>query len=126
MTKEEKIKESWGELFDTSISEEGFKNVENEEVFCVNTKYPRHEFEYRRETFDNINVRPKSLQGVEHNNGWFTLNNVAEEIPIELDSIELCNINTGEYYISTDTHEFIEIGRFSHWKPLEKSKYPLF
>lgn len=42
MTKEEKIKESWGEIFDTSISEEGFKNVENEEVFCVNTKYPRH------------------------------------------------------------------------------------
>ena len=70
--------------------------------------------------------RPKSLQGIENNNGWFILNNVAKEIPIEIDNIELYNINTGEYYISTDTHEFIEIGRFTHWKPLEKSKYPLF
>lgn len=70
--------------------------------------------------------RPKSLQGIENNNGWFTLNNIAKEIPIEIDNIELFNINSSEYYISTDTHEFIEIGRFTHWKPLEKSKYPLF
>ena len=125
MTKEEKIKEVWGELFDTSINEEGFKNVENTEVFCVNTKYPRCEFEYRRETFDNINIRPKSLQGIEDNNGWISLLNNKEEF-YDYGEVELFNINTREYYICTDRHELVELDRFTHFKPFERSKYPLF
>ena len=139
MTKEEKIKEAWGNIND-KINENGWfyfgyacngwDDVEDWlEDNNLNSDESYYDMTYNQ--CDNgdliyVQIRPKSLQGIENNNGWFILNNVAKEIPIEIDNIELYNINTGEYYISTDTHEFIEIGRFTHWKPLEKSKYPLF
>ena len=40
--------------------------------------------------------------------------------------VELFNINTREYYICTDRHEPIELDSFTHFKPFERSKYPLF
>ena len=128
MTKEEKIKEAWDNADKL--------NTENWANFWTYEEAKEHGmdengwirvcgYEYGKGTVC-YDMRPPQLQGIENNNGWFTLNNIAKEIPIEIDNIELYNINTGEYYISTDTHEFIEIGRFTHWKPLEKSKYPLF
>ena len=139
MTREEKIKEAWGNIND-KINENGwfyfgyaFNGWDDVEDWLEDNNLNSDESYYDM-TYDQcdngdliyVQIRPKSLQGIENNNGWFILNNVAKEILIEIDNIELYNINTGEYYISTDTHEFIEIGRFTHWKPLEKSKYPLF
>ncbi len=128
MTKEEKIKEAWGyawDFIDGHVKENalyyGWVHKLN-----INIHFNELNIELQQHYTDEWLYRPKSLQGIGDNNGWFTLNNVAKEIPIEIDNIELYNINTCEYYISTDTHEFIEIERFTHWKPLEKSKYPLF
>ena len=128
MTKEEKIKEAWDNA--DKLNTENWANFwtyeEAKEYGMDENGWIRVcGYEYGKGTVCD-DMRPPQLKGIENNNGWFTFNNVAKEIPIELDNIELYNINTGEYYISTDTHEFIEIGRFTHWKPLEKSKYPLF
>ena len=139
MTKEEKIKEACGKLND-KINENGWlyfgyacngwEDVE-EWLESNNLNSDENYYDMTYDQCDNgdlicVQIRPKQLQGIEDNNGWITLNNVSREIPIELDNIELFNINTDEYYVSTDTHEFIKIGMFTHWKPLEISKYPLF
>ncbi|MDP9954718.1 hypothetical protein J2X97_000355 [Epilithonimonas hungarica] len=76
MTKEEKIKEAWESigysLNDISrfksetFNETGFVN------FSVEFKYLKKEI-YHPENFDFISIRfarPKSLKGIENNNGW--------------------------------------------------------
>ena len=118
MTKEEKIKEAWGyawDFIDGHVKENalyyGWVHKLN-----INIHFNELNIELQQHYTDKWLYRPKSLQGIEDNNGWFTLNNIAKVIPIEIDNIELFNIKTSEYYISTDTHEFVEIGRFTHWK----------
>lgn len=58
-------------------------------------------------------------------NGWIAFK---EKINIEHNSLplELYNVNTKEHYISFDETEFIEIGRFTHYKIIQLSKPPLY
>lgn len=122
MTKEEKIKEAWGELMPD------YTNIDLNNGWSLD--------EFNEEYFNDIDfhtqqiyipckIRPKSLQGIENNNGWISLSGEPNEIDT-IPNLELYNINTKEYYVCTDPFEFIEIGRFTHYKPIVKSNPPLY
>ena len=140
MTKEEKIKEVYGNRLEIVkdficmhsgvVSDRQYNqidcptptecNFENDECYSFWTIEDNGE-----RVVDVFNWIPKSLQGIEDNNGWISLLNNEEEF-YDYGEVELFNINTREYYICTDRHEPIELDSFTHFKPFERSKYPLF
>lgn len=76
MTKEGIIKEAYGELFNTHshlIDSEGWLNNSNENDYLT-----MGETDFLGETDfkNNTWFRPKSLSGIEYNNGWTTLNSI--------------------------------------------------
>ena len=67
--------------------------------------------------------RPKSLQGIENNNGWIKLEGKANEIESDLD-IWIVN-KYGEIELSINT-DFIDIGYATHYQPIIKPDLPLY
>lgn len=128
MTKEEKIKEAWGvyyNMFHKYIKKDGTLSEMHLTNNQCNIFYNDENIEVVEKGSDYWYYRPKSLQGIEDNNGWISLLNNEEEF-YDYGEVELFNINTREYYICTDRHEPIELDSFTHFKPFERSKYPLF
>lgn len=120
MTKEEKIREAWGELY-----EKYKKYIDLDGGLFWTHLYGSDKNTISLDLLGNITYRPKSLQGIEDNNGWISLSGEPNEIEY-VENLELYNIKTKEHYFCTDEHEFIEIGRFTHYKPIVKSKPPLY
>jgi len=122
MTKEEKIKEAWGTLMPD------YTNIDLDNGWSLNDFYEEdindNDF-HTMQIYTPCKIRPKSLQGIEDNNGWISLSGEPNEIEY-VENLELYNIKTKEHYFCTDEHEFIEIGRFTHYKPIVKSKPPLY
>ena len=86
---------------------------------------------------DNIEVfkstwRPKSLQGIENNNGWIKIES-EDDLPKEgMHEVILLDEECMEGYRNYDVIVFYEVNsRFrkkeiSHYKPIEKSKMPIY
>lgn len=125
MTKEEKIKEAYGISYTHNkdvIDENGWNQ---KRIFCQ-SDLDHDNFDYDGVGHGVYISRPKSLQGIENNNGWIKLTGIKNEIPFGSGCVELYSMETEEYYISTDDNEFIEIGRFTHYKIFNKSELPIF
>lgn len=139
MTKEELIKEAWSNQCLDQVDKKGWLEVgycvngfDDIEYWLANNFFKRDlsKWEISCSELDNgelvnVKIRPKSLQGIEDNNGWISLSGEPNEIEW-VENLELYNIKTKEHYFCTDEHEFIEIGRFTHYKPIVKSKPPLY
>ncbi|MDH5825794.1 hypothetical protein [Sphingobacterium faecium] len=74
---------------------------------------------------ENGYILPKSLKGIENNNGWIPIIGLEKEIPLGTGAIHLFNFDTKEEYISISDKEFIEIGRFTHYQPIVKPLPPI-
>lgn len=74
---------------------------------------------------DVFNWLPESLKGLEDNNGWLPLKGKPHEID-HIGRCELYNIETKHHYITTDENEYIELGKFTHYKPFVSSEPPLY
>ena len=85
MTKQEKIKEAWGECWnklpneaqEKAFKNNGFVDQDYEDLLTIDKR--------ERKLFE---IRPKSLQGIENNNGWIKIES-EEDLPKE----------KGEYWI---------------------------
>lgn len=135
MTKEEKIKEFWG-VVDSEISDDGWlyygyacngwDDVENwlkENKFDTN----KNNYDMIYDECDNgdligIQIRPKSLNGIENNNGWLKLENESDRYPDE--DVWVCNYNGNKKAFMHDAMEVIP-DKYTHYQPLEKPKSPL-
>jgi len=98
MTKQEKIKKEWGSFYTDKVSPDGWlnihpKNYSNDELF------DRLKFNSERDS-----IRPKTLQGVEHNHGWTKI-----EKESDLPTI-------GEYYTIASFDNLIVEREFPHPK----------
>ncbi|WP_312208312.1 hypothetical protein [Empedobacter sp.] len=122
MTKEELIKEAWGGVFNPHICENGWFNmwylqhVPNMEKFLDKTEY------------DIINkcVRPKSLRGIEHNNGWIK---IEEGLPKEQGkylTYRKNGIMTEEHFYLVTPYAWEKFYGVTHWKPIDKQKPPIY
>ena len=106
MTKEEKIKECWGSLWGevkSHIDENGFvsEGVLMPDNFCRNNdvQYIAPNFEY---------WRPKSLSGIENNNGWIKIES-EDDLPKDY--------STEQFYLWLWTNNgFYEMQDYKKWK----------
>jgi hypothetical protein len=81
MTKEEKIKEAYGEYFNELsdiISDDGWVSFHEDKNRLRNVFHNNENIEVSPN--DNNNWRPKSLQGIENNNGWTKIE-TKEDLP---------------------------------------------
>ena len=86
------------------------------------------------ENYDDIDGfwRCKSLQGIENNNGWIKIQSEADLPKERMHEVILLDEECMEGYRNYDVIVFYEVNsRFrkkeiSHYKPIEKSKVPIF
>lgn len=132
MTKEEVIKEAWGDLWDLLKPDEkelvlknnGFFNGHNDDI------YDSEEVNKDDSRFDFIaskGLRPYELENIENNNSW---------IKIECEK-DLPKIEMQDCFIMDKTLRVI-VGRFTlsekniwlenatHYQPIEKPKPPIY
>ncbi|WP_312557888.1 hypothetical protein [Empedobacter brevis] len=136
MTKEEIIKEAWGELFekyeDRISLEDGYLHYKSSKVLKeVQSVFQNVQFM----PGGGVSIfRPKSLQGIEHNNGWIKIQS-EEDLPNE----------KGDYWVIWDGKIVIQYWHSSnfpyadtqkqnsdwmkivtHYQPIEKPKPPIY
>lgn len=121
MTKEEKIKEAYGKHWQNvknCICENGWVNRDVLIIDDIN--------DFDTKSFFTINdsVRPKSLKGIETNNGWIKIESEEQYDELENGEYEWYNINNGKY----DKGDLWTYGIFTHYKivPIIKSDAPLY
>lgn len=130
MTKQEKIKETYGEHWEAvknMADDNGFVNgYVHFDGVCGFKKY---------ETEDNgSGWRPKSLQGIENNNGWIKIESESD-LPTIGDDMEFYVILDGEMlraFFMEDSKRWYEITNLnlklfpSHYQPIVKPQPPLY
>lgn len=131
MTKEEAIKNAYGEYWekvkDHLTDSNWFKSKEVLGDFA-NTKISREFSNIEWECMDSYHsvycyyFRPKSLQSIEDNNGWIKLNGLPNEITNRC-SMWIMTKNGIEYL---KENEFLPIGYATHYKAIEKPKPPIY
>ena len=122
MTKEERIKEAYEEV--------GLPFHEN--VMCnngwMNIKPSQYERLYDKcdvlKKTNNVHrIRPKSLKGIENNNGWTALKGVKNEIQHDGDIWIFNKYGNVELWLE---YQFLPIGYATHWKPIIKPNPPVW
>lgn len=112
MTKEEKIKEEWGEDYEEyNPDENGWssKSLWHEDIDFnkYNTDCVAHGV---------YKIRPKSLKGIEHNNGWNKISEIGLPEPEET-IIWLRDEGEPPVVASMLDSDFYGIDYFTHWRP---------
>lgn len=129
-TKEEVIKEAWGLVLPFEPKggynlNDGFSNKLYMEI-DVNYSF----FEYEQVTINMGIIRPKSLQGIENNNGWISVN---ESLPNESGYYVMYNSENRMLLIELNSttdfkslkQQFLKDG-FTHYQPIIKPNKPLY
>ena len=129
MTKEEKIKEAWGENW-SKISKENQKKALKNNGFV--SQY--YEDLLSKETICRklFDVRPKSLQGIETNNGWIKIES-EDDLPkyivdcwiIYKDKICL-SLYQSKHFVLKSEFSLLPFNLISHYQPIEKPKPPIY
>ncbi|MEG0929878.1 hypothetical protein [Algoriella sp.] len=121
MTKEEKIKEAWGENW-SKISKENQKKALKNNGFV--SQY--YEDLLSKETICRklFDVRPKSLQGIENNNGWIKGNE--PNVPNESYFVFAFGGIYETFYDEKLGWLYVNREFVTHFQPIEKPKPPIY
>lgn len=118
MTKQEIIQKAYGEYWDNlkdSVDENGYANLDNT-------------FSYEDiglELQDNENWRPKSLKGIESNNGWIKIES-KNDLPKEQTS-NFVRLNNGQIIQSFYYGQISDyINKVTHYQPIITPREPLY
>lgn len=139
MTKQEKIQEAYGEYWQESksfINENGWINTKEWLGGIGNTQIFNKIKGIELECMDNYDhkycywFRPKSLQGIETNNGWIKVES-EDDLPKEIyNSIYWVASQNGwienTIYSSTSIEQKYKNGTCTHYKPIEKPEQPIY
>ncbi|MGV6945070.1 hypothetical protein [Sphingobacterium kyonggiense] len=125
MSKQEVIRKAWGVHFANDVDENGFR-ISNVGSLGWDSKYfdiiELGSFEYL--------IRPKSLRGIESNNGWIVADIM--NLPIEGvyqvgkfldDGTFRYGIDEVEWY---DLREYLVDFGFTHYQPITKPLKPIY
>lgn len=130
--KQQAIKKAYGELWPTV---EEFTYVDSGKCHTSFYKPNQNIFDFRtlpdptREKFffygQNGHVLPKSIEGIENNNGWIRIEPDGSNLPDSSEVVKWINIYSG------DSKQFciddrIEIGDFTHYKPITAELKPIY
>lgn len=118
-TKEEVIRESW----QNSSMPKKLEDLTG----CFWYRCKRSQVEHLKEEFDFIywdltecSIRPKSLSGIENNNGWIKIEN-EEDLP--KDNEDYWVVIDGEIKV---THGFSIRRNSTHYQPIVKPRLPIY
>ena len=149
--KQEAIKKAYGEYWEQVkdyVDENGW--IFHEKGFYQNYKKFVSPFEigFSKDDDDNIELysdsfkktanfywRPKSLQGIENNNGWVRVDNEADLPKVKEDINKYFNIGTlinSKFYLSKGEYETKEVitsfleDKITHYQPITPPKPPIY
>ena len=121
-TKEEVIKAAYGNYSDIALEicdVNGWINIGNYYSYFPQDKE-------QKKFFNELMARPKSLQGIEDNNGWNSMDDPSFE---DGEYILFLRFIDGEgeppIFTSTLSDDF-QIGYFTHWKRINYEKPPIY
>lgn len=121
MTKEEKIKEAWGKLKLIPIYKNDYCRENGWSSFSPDFKKQKH---YNEKLLDFIGIkccRPKTLQGIEDNNGWIKIQS-EEDLPKDFNRSEFKLY----YWTNNGLYESEDYKRHKlHYNNLEITHYRL-
>lgn len=132
MTKEEKIKEAYGEdykFIKDFLIGNGFFDGECDELIQLRRKlYINGGIDIK--IIDEVQfVRPKSLQGIENNNGWIKVES-EDDLPKENEkhywTIAENDKNIKERWFNKFFNEYKGEGKVTHYQPIKKPKPPIY
>ncbi len=131
MTKQEKIKEAYGEYWETiknNLNLDAWLLSENcysvEEIRVYNFFHDSYIGE-----IGHNKVRPKSLKGIENNKGWIK---IESENDLPKEEGNYLPFHKMEYPQSTETysknviHKLFEMKVISHYQPIQKPEPPIY
>lgn len=130
IAKQEVIKEAYGEYWEEYqryVNDNGWLTELNDVIHhCITTKgrILRDLNNKSNIEFEEVNnyLRPKSLQGIENNNGWIKIDNEEQHDEIENDYYWWYNIQNGDWEIGDKS----TYGKYTHYQPIEKPKSPIY
>lgn len=127
MTKQEKIQEAYGEHWAV------VKNIVNPDgwFYCSETDFRLDSIMPLQYDGYNNKMRPKSLQGIENNNGWIKIES-EDDLPKDIDGLWEVFINGEQKFIELLKYnkerlykDFLKDG-ITHYKICNKSQPPLY
>ena len=126
MTKQEKIKEAWGEYYykiKNELDEHGRYNYFD--LDSIKRKYKLWQFEnIETNQINNLNLLiPSSIKGIETNNGWIKIESEEQRFPDE--DLWICNFNGNKQPFIHDAYDFIP-EKYTHYQPIEKPELPIY
>jgi hypothetical protein len=135
MTKQEIIKQAYGKYYpqlERCLDENGWSNNWNHFISVESRIFQPEEIEKNGKCW-----RPKSLEGLEDNNGWIKIESV-EDLPNGEYALYHV-ISKNDIYCDKPKNQGIEefwgndiqkkeywLKEFSHYKPIEKPKPPIY
>lgn len=130
MTKQEKIQEAYGEYYDRiklHINENGWIDTQ---TFSFSRKgIDFEQYKKRSNTYLGFYNRPKSLQGIEDNNGWIK---IESEGDLPKQSGMYWTFIIGKEVVANTFNTFgnneftFDNGVVTHYQPIEKPKPPIY
>lgn len=136
-TKEEVIKDAWGDYWINMSPELRRIVILNSGSLHLRDFIKEFGFEdsflYKFEVYQSPLVSisliiPKSLQGIDNNNGWIKIEG-EEDLPKENDNYWV-RYKSGEYSMASYVHNslFIKdwISKYTHYQPIVKPKLPIY
>jgi len=137
MSKEEKIKEAWinivGEknynFIKQFLSENGFTN-RGKYHWLINNfskEYIKDNFYVTIEIDNDKLFRPKSLEGIEKNNGWIKIESESD-LPSEFEKYWIIDKSDGKMYqrhFDASTKGFF-LEYSTHYQPITKPQSPIY
>lgn len=130
MNKEEKIKEAWINV-QSHIHSEGVPHYNEDGWARYGSKQKSVWFETLEEKqwLGYFFYRPKSLSGIENNNGWIKIESESD-LPKEKGYF-LCIYKDGEiiphhFSINSEFDRDLFIEEFTHYQPITKPEPPIF
>lgn len=121
MTKEEKIKEAWGKEFPTHRGVDA--NGWSIGIFwCQDIDFDK--YDTWNMSGDWYRIRPKSLKGIEENNGWILGLPTEETDNVWLMTKDAGIVCSNYEYMKGDEAHWIE--NVTHYQPIEKPELPIY
>jgi hypothetical protein len=138
--KQKVIKNAYGEYWEKVkdyVDENGFINTYSTKISPHSLKYSWVDIEVSKKWIDDkigdtICFRPKSLQGIENNNGWIKIESEADLPKEGMHHSILLDSECINGYRNYDVIVFYEVNskfrkkEISHYQPIEKPLKPLY
>lgn len=126
MKKEEKIKEAWGELWN-SFNDSAKKCALDNDGHVASILQNGLNKDFTEFDTALVSWRPKSLKGIENNNGWIKIES-EDDLPKKGSNCYFILKNgVSGIFVDLDDSEYLTLrNRGTHYQPIVKPKPPIY